>query len=200
MYCVYSPHVLSVFTPCIVCIHPMYCIYSPHVLSIFTLCIMCIHPMYCVYSPHLACVFNRVLRVFAVEADNDLLTCGRCGQEFYLCDINSFIKHKIRLCTKNSLNCRPDGENHGNEGSPPPSLPPRPPDQGGLHVEKGTLSGINFQALFSSKDSLERIIREELSRTETCHSKRRDAEMVDAETITVYSGKSRAPPTHFPHK
>ena len=138
-------------------------------------------------------IYNILIFV-SVEAENDLLTCGKCQQEFYLCDINSFIKHKISLCSKNSLHCHsPPPRNHDDQ-PPPVTTPTKPPDGDQLPIHKEhkeqKVPGLNFQALFSSKDSLEKIIRDELARTGNSHSKKKEVEKVDAETITVYSGES----------
>lgn len=124
-------------------------------------------------------------------ADQDLITCGKCQQEFYLCHINAFIQHKISKCNKESCSNNDnkpakDEDNGGGINQVPSD------DRGGGPSSPLKQHGqtINFQTLFSNKDSLEKIIRDELARNEG-HQIRSNQQTskADAATITVYSGK-----------
>jgi len=149
-----------------------------------------------------------------VEDDHDVLTCGKCQQEFALYDINQFIQHKVSRCNKENvqphnnnddvtaaeslLTSGEDGEEGGGASKSGGASPVRIKE---ISDEKAC--GKNLKEIFENKDSLERLIREGLcskgqgGQGEVKQEVKVDASpssskcLVDAETNTVYSGKNQ---------
>ena len=62
--------------------------------------------------------------MFAVETEQDILTCGDCQREFILGDIVKFVQHKVNRCNCNKEKCQsyddhdfPDGEDNDDMSS-----------------------------------------------------------------------------------
>ena len=154
----------------------------------------------------------------AVEEDHDVLTCGRCQAEFPLYEINLFIKHKVSRCNKE--NVEPSCDDDDVIDTPMDVASSAVADDDAVTSERKTSKfvticdvsdacGKNLREIFNNKDSLERLIRNELplkaqqsltSQSEghtttsdviekadssTCDNHLR----VDAETNTVCSGE-----------
>lgn len=146
-------------------------------------------------------------RFVAVEEEHDVLTCGRCQQEFPLYEINLFIQHKVSRCNKENVEpCTDDvidgvldgASNGGVDGVT---------SEGGkiVSIDVSEACGKNLREIFNNKDKLERLIRNELptqSKTQTeghatgdvvgkADSSTSDSSLrADAETNTVCSGES----------
>ena len=175
-----------------------------------------------------------------MEDDHDLLTCGKCQREFALYDINKFIQHKVSRCNKENVqptSCDDDvtkrrGDDTDDDSDDVTATSKRG-GGGGVklghnHVDRPVtikefddeltqkLCGKNLKEIFNNKESLERIIRDELCKgqghlavdtegqteaatpvkqeedeTKVDDSSLKSEARVDAETNTVYSGRKR---------
>ena len=135
-----------------------------------------------------------------------MLTCGRCQQEFPLYEINLFIQHKVSRCNKENVEpCSDDSMEAVLEGASNGDLDGVTPERSSgkfVSIEVSESCGKNLREIFNNKDSLERLIRNELpgkTREEghtmsdvigKADSSTSDSNLrVDAETNTVCSGE-----------
>ena len=141
-----------------------------------------------------------------MEEEHDVLTCGRCQQEFPLYEINLFIQHKVSRCNKENVEpCSDDGMDAVLEGASNGDLDGVTAERSSgkfVSIEVSESCGKNLREIFNNKDSLERLIRNELpgkAREEghttsdvigKADSSTSDSNLrVDAETNTVCSGE-----------
>ena len=59
-YPLYIPYIYTIFTSCLLYIHPIYTLYIPYICSLFTSCLLYIHP-YPLYIPYIYTIFTSCL-------------------------------------------------------------------------------------------------------------------------------------------